>query len=1132
MPTSQIFISYARRDGRDLAAALRQSLEADGFDIWQDVVAMGGGDEWWPQIAHAIENARCIVLILTDGALESPVVRREWVHARRTGTPILPVVFDPDILKRAPQWVQKVDVFILDPAHPDYSATQRRFIAQLHDPIPATPTINMTPPQSETIVGRPVLQHRLTERLLHPNRSEPRYDVVVLWGPGGFGKTTVAKTFAGDADVTEAYTGGVLWLTLGEKSERLTDSIYAVLDALKRPRPEPSNAMRALREALEGRDTLLILDDVWDINPIETLLTVPGCSVLITTRDASVAKRDDSPLQIEQMTGDEAAQTLWKYLPDGLTPSAHDLYRLGKLSERLGGWPLLLGIFGGAIREEIVTGHQSLQAALDYVESGIKEAGLDAFDETDAGRGKALNLSIDISLRAFSQAEHARIYELGVLPEDVSAPESLIQTLWQATANLSGFAAKRLLGRLRGHFVLPDPSGGVRLHDRMREVFRHRLGESSLKIAHQALIGAWQNLHTLPEDYAWHYIGHHLAEAGQFEVLRDLLLDYGWVNAKLTATDVPALLSDYDRLPDDPAITLIRSALVISAAVLTEDKAALAHQLMGRLIPSRTQPTIRAFTDGITPPPNSIMPAYPDNGFPTHDAAGGWVRQILHGHSHSVRCVTFSPDGKFIASGSTDNQVILWDADSGMLRHILVGHTQTVNSVCFSPDGQTLASASDDRTIRLWDAKTGKLLQTFTGHNGLIMRAVYSPDGQTLYSGGSDRTIRRWEVSSGKSRSIFRHKLSIRSLNIHPNGQTVLVMSKSPDVLEIDAETGAVIRSLVGHTGAVNDASYRQDGELIVSGSVDRSVRVWDAQTGALIHTLYGSHRGVTSVVFSPDGSLILGSNEEKSACLWDVQSGELLRRLEGHSSRIYQAAFSPDGRLIVTASNDRMLRLWNADLSKTAPKAKLHNNGVTGINYLPSGHIRSTASDDPSAYLWDITTGVPVQKLPDEEAKHDIPPTSPDGRYQLRIYRDAVEIVSNTAEQTLIRTLHIPSDDELGDVYHERLTAAHFLTDNRRILTAGLDGAAYIWDIETGDILNRLTGIGAISCAHCAPDNQTVVLALRNHTLWLWDMSSGQVRRVWHTDAPIWKMAWIPNTDIFATGDGAGRVSFLRLTR
>lgn len=1129
--SSQIFISYARRDGRDLATKLREGLEQQGFDIWQDVVAMGGGDEWWPQIAHAIEHARSIILILTDGALESPVVRREWVHARRVGTPILPVVFDPAVLNRAPQWVKKVDVFILQPSHPDYEATQRRFIAQLHEPVPATPTINMTPPQSDTTVVRPSLQRRLTERLLHLDTSEPRYDVVVLWGPGGFGKTTVAKIFAGDAAVTEAYTGGILWLTLGEKGERLTDSIYAVLDALKRPRPEPTNALRALHDALEGRDTLLILDDVWEISLIEPLLSLSQGSILITTRDASVAKRDDSPLQIEQMTGDESAQTLLKHLPDTLNPTLKEQRRLAILAERLGGWPLLLGIFGGALREEIVTGKHSLTDALDYVESGIEEAGLDAFDDTDAGRGKALNLSIDISLRPFSEIEQTRIYELGVLPEDVSAPESLIQMLWQSTAHLSGFASKRLLGRLRGHFVLPDPNGGVRLHDRMREIFRHRLGNLVLQTTHRALLKGWGVFNPLPDDYAWHYVGYHLEEAGQSEILRGLLLDYGWVSAKLAATDVPSLLSDYDRLEGDNVVLLIRSALIISAAVLTQDKTALAHQLMGRLIPHRSIAEIRGFTDGITVPTGGIMPAYPDNGFPTHDPAGGWVRQILHGHSHSVRCVAFSPDGTLIASGSTDNLVIIWDAATGTLRHVLNNHTQTVNSVFFSPDGQTVASASDDRSIRLWDVQTGTLLRTLLGHNGLITRAVYSPDGNLLFSGGSDRTIRRWELATDKSRSIFRHKLSIRSIGIHPEGKTILVTSKSPDILEIDAETGSVIRELCGHSGAVNCVVYSHDGRLIASGSVDRTVRVWDAQTGELLQTLYGSHRGVTSVMFSPDNTLLLGSNEEKSACLWDVQTAELVRRLEGHSSRIYEAAFSPNGQMIVTASNDRMLRLWNADIGKTAPKTKVHNNGVTGVNYLNSGHIRSTASDDPSAYLWDAATGIPVEALPTEEAKRDISPLSPDERYQLRIQRDNVDVLTNTSEQTVIRQLKIPTESTTGDVYHERLTAAHFLTDNRHILTAGLDGMAYIWDNQTGDIIHHLSNIGAISCAHCAPDNKTVVLALRDHTIWLWDTLSGQAKRVFYTDAPIWKMAWIPSSNIFAAGDGAGRILFLRLT-
>lgn len=1136
MPTTPpIFISYARRDGRELAADLRQTLESHQFDVWQDVVAMGGGDEWWPQIAQVIEGAACMVLVLTDGALESAVVRREWVHARRSGTPILPVVFDENVLRRAPQWVQKVDVFILSPTHPDRDATERRFLAQLADPTPPTPAINMTPPQSETTVARPGLQRRLTSRLLHASEPQPRFGLCVLWGPGGFGKTTVAQAFAGDAAVTEAYTGGVLWITVGEKGERLNDSLYAVLDALKRPRPEPSNALRAVREALEGRDVLLVLDDVWELSLVEPLLTVPQCSVLITTRESAVAKRDDSPIQIAEMSADEAAQTLLKHLPDSVAPTPTELKRLTGLAKRLGGWPLLLGIFGGALREEIVTGQHKLAAALDYVESGITEAGLDAFDDTDLGRGRALNLSVDISLRRFSPDEQQRVYELGVLPEDVSAPEATITALWHSTAGLNTFTAKRLLGRLRGHFVLPDPSGGVRLHDRMREVFQRRLGVDALADAHRRLVKAWGDLHALPDDYAWRSVAYHLTEAGLTDHLRGLLLDYRWLRAKIAHTDVPAALADYDRLTDDPAAKLIRSALFISAAVLTQDPSALPHQLMGRLMPHRANPDLRAFTDGIgAPNGGGLMPAYPDAPYPTHDPAGGIVRQILHGHRNSVRCVAYSPDGRWIASGSTDWTVIVWDAHTGAVRHVLTGHAETVNSVAFSPDGRLILTASKDKTVRLWDAETGAPVRTLVGHSVEVMRAVFTPDGQTVISGSSDRTVRAWVLDGdGTPRTVFRQSIGVRSVAVSPDGTKILVCSRNPQVVEVDVQTGEILRMFNGHTKAVNRAAYSPDGRWVASGSVDRSVRVWDAQTGEQVHLLWGSHRGITSVIFSPDGRYLLGTNEEKSACLWDAASGELLLRLEGHSSRIYEGAFSPDGVTLVTAANDRLLRLWDADPSHTPPPTKAHNNGVTGVWIRPDGLLMTTSSDDPSAFVWDPQTGTVVEDLGEPFARTEPPTASPDGKTRLIVHRDHVEIVGNTPDgATLLRLQALSDETEIDRAYTERVTAAHYSADGSLILTAGLHGEACLWDAKTGEALHRFKGHGAMSCAVLSLDHRTVVIAYRDQTLWLWDVATGEARRALHTDAPVWQMAWVPGTDVFAAGDGAGRILFLRLVR
>ncbi len=75
----------------------------------------------------------------------------------------------------------------------------------------------------------------------------------------------------------------------------------------------------------------------------------------------------------------------------------------------------------------------------------------------------------------------------------------------------------------------------------------------------------------------------------------------------------------------------------------------------------------------------------------------------MQGHTNAVNTISFSPDGKYLVSGSSDKTVKIWNVELQKEVITLKGHILKVNSVSFSPEGNYFASASDDRSIKLWN---------------------------------------------------------------------------------------------------------------------------------------------------------------------------------------------------------------------------------------------------------------------------------------------------------------------------------------------------------------------------------------------------------------------------------------------
>ncbi|MEH2205697.1 MAG: hypothetical protein V7K53_16720 [Nostoc sp.] len=453
-------------------------------------------------------------------------------------------------------------------------------------------------------------------------------------------------------------------------------------------------------------------------------------------------------------------------------------------------------------------------------------------------------------------------------------------------------------------------------------------------------------------------------------------------------------------------------------------------------------------------------------------------------HAGEVRGITFSRDGKMLASASADNTVKLWNPITGKEIKTLTGHTDLVNGVSFSPDGKMLASASYDKTVKLWDISTGKEIKTLTGHTRWVKGITFSQDGKMLASASADNTVKLWDTSTGTLiKTLPGHRDSVNDVSFRPDGKMLASASGDKTVKLWDTSTGTLIKTLPGHKKRVFRVSFSQDGKMLASASEDDTVKLWDTNTGTLIKTLTGKW-DVMGISFSPDGKMLASASANNTVQLWDTITGKEINSLIGHTGLVWDVSFSPDGKMLATASGDEdmTVKLWNPT-GKEIRTLTGHTKEVRDVSFSPNNKILASASADNTVKLWDTSTGILIRNLTGHKGSVNGVSFSQDGKILATASADNKVKLWNTSTGEEIRTL----------IGHKGSVNGVSFSPDGKLATGSDDTTVKLWDTSTGTLIKTFTEhTGPVNGISFSQDGKMLASASGDTTVKLWDTSTG----------------------------------------
>ena len=467
-----------------------------------------------------------------------------------------------------------------------------------------------------------------------------------------------------------------------------------------------------------------------------------------------------------------------------------------------------------------------------------------------------------------------------------------------------------------------------------------------------------------------------------------------------------------------------------------------------------------------------------------------------------VRQALFSPDGRYLAV-THGKHVQVWHTPNHLrkefapliLHRTYTGQSDDITTLCWSVDSSVIVAGSRDSTARIWTINTTKNYQpvTLSAHkSGLVgVFLTHNKDGSAIescYTISEDGALVTWMCNySVDEQDLPDQQVLVddAAVNFFTGGAHEFPQFNNDNGSSqahklVQATWSVESRHYFHQQGAnVTAASYCARAQLLVVGFSSGLFGLYELPSVSNIHTLsVGSNQIIKTCILNNSGDwLALGCPSSQQLLVWEWRSETYVLKQRGHAYGMRTMAYSPDGVIICTGGEDGKLKLWNAtsgfcyvtlEQSHTAP--------ITGVAFSTSSVVLSSSLDGTVR-------------------AHD-----------LHRYRTFKTLTTPTPVQFLC------------------------LAVSGELVTAGTADPfhVYVWNLQTGKLLDVLTGHAGPVCSLAFSPQGTLASASWDGTVKLWDIYKQNVatESIQHTSDVVC-VAFRPDGKEICTGTIGGLLSF-----